>query len=135
METKPLLYGLIGFFLGGLLVATAATTFNKPEQKETANTNSSMSSMSMDDMTADLKNKTGDDYDKAFIANMIAHHEGAVEMARLSEKNAKHEEIKSLSTDIISAQEKEISAMKQWQINWGYNSANETNHSMEGMGH
>ncbi|CAN5134280.1 hypothetical protein BH09PAT3_BH09PAT3_1290 [soil metagenome] len=29
METKPLLYGLIGFFLGGLLVAIAATTFNK----------------------------------------------------------------------------------------------------------
>jgi len=31
METKPLLYGLIGFFLGGLLVSIAATTFDKPE--------------------------------------------------------------------------------------------------------
>lgn len=31
METKSLLYGLIGFFLGGLLVSTAATTFDKPE--------------------------------------------------------------------------------------------------------
>lgn len=30
METKPLLYGLIGFFLGGLLVSIAATTFDKP---------------------------------------------------------------------------------------------------------
>lgn len=27
METKPLLYGLIGFFIGGLLVSIAATTF------------------------------------------------------------------------------------------------------------
>ena len=113
MQTKSLLYGLIGFFLGGLLVAIAATTFNKPEQKETANTNSSMSSMSMGDMTADLKDKTGDDFDKAFIASMIAHHEGAVEMAKLSEKNAKHQEIKNLSSNIISAQEKEISEMKQ----------------------
>lgn len=31
METKPLLYGLIGFFIGGLLVSIAATTFDKPE--------------------------------------------------------------------------------------------------------
>ena len=27
MDTKPLLYGLIGFFIGGLLVSIAATTF------------------------------------------------------------------------------------------------------------
>lgn len=33
METKPLLYGLIGFFLGGLLVSVAATTFDKPEME------------------------------------------------------------------------------------------------------
>jgi len=31
METKPLLYGLIGFFIGGLLVAIAANTFNNAE--------------------------------------------------------------------------------------------------------
>lgn len=122
MQTKPLLYGLIGFFLGGLLVAIAATTFNKPDQESTSNTNSSMSSMSMDDMTADLKNKSGDEFDKAFISSMIAHHEGAVEMARLSAKNAKHEEIKNLSNDIITAQEKEIAEMKQWQMDWGYSS-------------
>lgn len=122
MQTKPLLYGLIGFFLGGLLVAIAATTFNKPNQDDTNNANTSMSSMSMDDMTADLKDKTSDDFDKAFIASMIAHHEGAVEMAKLSAKNAKHDEIKTLSTNIISAQEKEISEMKQWQMDWGYSS-------------
>ncbi len=27
MDTKSLLYGLIGFFIGGLLVSIAATTF------------------------------------------------------------------------------------------------------------
>jgi len=31
METKPLLYGLIGFFIGGLLVSVAAHTFEKQE--------------------------------------------------------------------------------------------------------
>jgi hypothetical protein len=29
METKPLLYGLIGFILGGLLVSTAAVSFDR----------------------------------------------------------------------------------------------------------
>lgn len=122
MQTKSLLYGLIGFFLGGLLVAIAATTFNKPKQENASDTTTPMSSMSMDDMSADLKNKTGDAFDKAFISSMIAHHEGAVEMAKLSATHAKHEEIKTLSNDIISAQEKEIVEMKQWQMDWGYSS-------------
>ena len=30
MATTPLLDGLIGFFLGGLIVSIAATTFDKP---------------------------------------------------------------------------------------------------------
>ena len=120
METKPLLYGLIGFFLGGLLVATAATTFNKPAQHNASTANASMSGMSMDDMADGLRNKTGDEFDKAFIESMIVHHEGAVEMAKLSAKNAKHEEIRKLSKDIIAAQQREITEMKQWQSEWGY---------------
>lgn len=128
MQTKPLLYGLIGFFIGGLLVSIAVTTFNKPEETIT---NSSMSGMSMDSMTAELEGKTGDEYDKIFIANMIAHHEGAVAMAKLSAANAKHDEIKTLSEAIISAQEKEITEMKQWQAAWGYSDPmNGMNHSM-----
>ncbi len=36
MDTRALLYGLIGFFLGGLLVAIAANTFNKDELQDHA---------------------------------------------------------------------------------------------------
>lgn len=122
METKSLLYGLIGFFIGGLLVAIAATTFNKPETKE-----NTKDTMSMESMVDDLRGKTGDEYDKAFISSMIAHHEGAVEMAKLSSNNAKHDEIKKLSEDIILAQEKEIRQMKQWLMDWAYLTT--TNHS------
>ncbi|MEK7599801.1 MAG: DUF305 domain-containing protein [Patescibacteria group bacterium] len=131
MQTQPLLYGLVGFFIGGFIVSVAATTFDKPENAMTTSNNSSMSSMSMDDMTADLKDKTGDEYDKAFIASMIVHHEGAVEMAKLSAANAKHNEIKELSKAIIAAQEKEISEMNQWKVNWGYG----TSSADHDMGH
>lgn len=127
METKALLFGLVGFFIGGLLVAIAANTFEKPAPTHTNQQNE----MLMSDMTAQLQNKTGDDYDKAFISYMIEHHQAAVDMAKLSEKNAKHEEIKQLSRNVIEAQENEIANMRQWQQNWGYNQAgSESGHHM-----
>lgn len=120
METKSLLFGIIGFLIGGLLVATAATTFNKPQDD----------TMTMDKMVASLRDKSGDAYDEAFIAEMIDHHQGAIDMAKLSQKQANHQEIKDLSKAIITAQEKEIAEMKQWQAMWGYKDMS-TSKSME----
>ncbi len=120
METKPLLYGLVGFFLGGLLVSVAATTFDKPSEDSNKNMPHNSMSASMEMSADSLADKTGDEYDVAFISEMIAHHEGAIEMAKLSATNAKHEEIKQLSNDILAAQQKEIDQMKQWQKDWGY---------------
>ena len=75
METKPLLFGLIGFFVGGLIVSVAATTFDKPNTTTGEH-------MNMNQMTESLKDKQGDEFDKAFIAEMIVHHQGAVDMAQ-----------------------------------------------------
>lgn len=79
-------------------------------------------SMSMADMmtsmNAELKGKTGDVFDQAFLAEMIVHHQGAVEMAKLALVNAKHQEIKDLAEAIIVAQNKEIAEMKEWQKKW-----------------
>lgn len=77
----------------------------------------------MDDMagmTAELEGKTGDDFDRAFIEQMIMHHQSAIDMAAPGEQNAKHQEVKDLSKAIVSAQTKEIQQMKQWQQEWGY---------------
>lgn len=73
-------------------------------------------------MENDLKGKTGDDFDKAFIEQMIMHHQGALDMAAPGEKNAKHQEVKDLTKAIVTAQTKEIKQMKQWQKDWGYES-------------
>lgn len=123
MNTKTLLSGLVGFFIGGLLVSTAAITMNKPQA-------ASNTEMSMSQMTDSLKNKTGDEYDKAFIEHMISHHESAVDMAKLSATNAKHDEIKTLSNNIIESQSGEIDQMKQWVVDWGYNGTNQGDHTM-----
>ncbi|HEX6461997.1 MAG TPA: DUF305 domain-containing protein [Candidatus Saccharimonadales bacterium] len=111
MQTKPLIYGIIGFLLGGLLVSTAAVSFNKPKAD---------GGMTMQAMSESLKDKTGNDFDKAFISSMIEHHQGAIDMAVLSEKQAKHQEIKELSKTIVTMQEKEIAKMKHLQGMWNY---------------
>ena len=108
MESKSLIFGIVGFILGGLLVSIAATTFEKP--KNMAGTN----------MAASLEGKNGEAFDQAFVSDMVAHHQDAIDMARMAEGQANHQEVKDLSKAIIQAQQKEISQMKQWQKDWGY---------------
>lgn len=72
----------------------------------------------MHSMTMALEGKTGDEFDKAFLSEMIAHHQGAIDMANLALKNAQHQEIKDLAQKIITAQNAEIEQMKQWQQTW-----------------
>lgn len=83
-------------------------------------------SMGMQDemsaMNGMLRGKTGDAFDQAFLAEMIIHHQGAVAMAQQALKDAKHQEIKDLAQNIITAQDKEIAEMQAWQIAW-YGSA------------
>lgn len=81
------------------------------------------SEMTMDQMTEGLQGLTGDAFDKAFIEMMIVHHQGAVDMAAMIPANAKHEELKKLGREIITAQTKEIAMMQQWLKDWGYEGA------------
>jgi uncharacterized protein (DUF305 family) len=66
-----------------------------------------------DDLTA--ANST---FDRQFIDMMVPHHEGAVEMAKVAQERGEHPEIKSLASDIIAAQNAEISQMKSWRRQW-----------------
>lgn len=108
MDTKSLIVGIVSFIAGGLLVSIVATT-STPQH-------------AMGAVSDALKNAKGEEFDKAFIAEMIPHHQSAVEMAKLAKERASHDEIKELSNEIIAAQEKEISIMRQWQNEWGVNS-------------
>lgn len=108
------LTALIIGFGGGYYIAGS----NAPASNMHAMPDGSMMSNSMADMTAGLQGKTGDEFDRAFIEEMIVHHEGAVAMAQQALQSAKHDEIKQMAQDIISAQTGEITTMRGWLQAW-----------------
>lgn len=56
--------------------------------------------------------------DQHFIEQMIPHHEGAIEMAKVALEKSKRPEIISLAKGIIEAQTREINQMKEWYRDW-----------------
>jgi uncharacterized protein (DUF305 family) len=56
-------------------------------------------------------------FDKAFIDEMISHHQGAIRMARAVDKTS-DEELGALAAAIVAAQSREIMAMNDWRAQW-----------------
>jgi uncharacterized protein (DUF305 family) len=52
--------------------------------------------------------------DADFARNMIAHHQGAIDMAKVVAAFGKDPKIRELAQNIIKAQEDEITTMKAW---------------------
>lgn len=69
----------------------------------------------MADMTKGLQGKTGPELEKEFIKEMISHHQGAVDMAKLllADKTTKPV-LRKFAENIIAAQEGEIKQMNIW---------------------
>ncbi len=68
-----------------------------------------------EDMTA-LENAT--DFDKAFIEEMIPHHQLAIMMANMLQSGTNRPEMQQLAKNIISSQSKEIQQMQGWYVQW-----------------
>lgn len=124
---KEYALGIVGLLLGVIItLAVQGFTANEGKKgytdgsdnmhKEMMHGDSMKDSMNM--MTGSLKGKSGDEFDKAFLSEMIVHHQGAVEMANLALQSANHQEIKDLANAIVSAQTKEIGQMKEWEKAW-----------------
>nr|WP_314093459.1 DUF305 domain-containing protein [uncultured Shinella sp.] len=52
--------------------------------------------------------------DVDFVRGMIAHHQGAIDMAKVELEHGKNADIRKLAEDVITAQEGEIAMMKEW---------------------
>ena len=54
----------------------------------------------------------GNGTDRAFVAEMIPHHEGAVEMAEIAQERGQSPFVKQLAEDIIRTQKQEITELR-----------------------
>ena len=62
------------------------------------------------------------DFDRAFIDEMVPHHQGAIRQARIVLAQSDDAELRQLANDIVDAQSREIRQMNSWRKRW-YGSA------------
>ncbi|WP_254216725.1 DUF305 domain-containing protein [Synechococcus sp. CCY 9618] len=58
------------------------------------------------------------DFDRAFIEQMIPHHQMGVMMASMAQTNSQHPELRELEQAMVRVQSEEIQQMEQWYRNW-----------------
>lgn len=75
-----------------------------------------MSTMTMDD--GNLAELDGKAFEIAFMSGMIAHHQGATEMARWILDRTDLPGVAANARQIIAAQEPEINLMQGWLTDW-----------------
>lgn len=131
--------------IGGLVASVAAVNMGS-KADDTAMSGMDHSAMSMKDesesaMFKEYNALKGEAFDKAYVSNMIVHHESALNMAEQAQSKTERQEIRDLTMSIMNSQSAEIVKMRQWQTDWGYpatsghmmtDSAN-AGMSMEGM--
>ena len=57
---------------------------------------------------------SGQTIDQAYVAKMIAHHEGAVAMAKVALRDSRDPEIRRMAQGVVDTQTREIAEMKAW---------------------
>ena len=67
---------------------------------------------SKDDARPQPPKVTGNGIDRAFVTEMVPHHQSAVDMAELAQRYGERPEIKQLSQEIIAAQNAEIEQLR-----------------------
>jgi hypothetical protein len=66
----------------------------------------------MDRMMADMDIKASGDVDHDFVAMMVPHHQGAIDMAQALLRYGHNEPLRRLAQEIIVTQQQEIAAMR-----------------------
>jgi uncharacterized protein (DUF305 family) len=92
----------------GVLVASALVVASDAEAPFLKENEAAMSKM----MAAMAVTPTGD-VDRDFVATMVPHHQGAIDMARAELRYGHNEQLRRMAQEIIVEQTQEIAVMRQ----------------------
>lgn len=98
---------IVGLIAAPVLAQQAAPTMQGADQEMKSGMEKMNQGMTQAPMTGDA--------DRDFVAMMIPHHQGAIDMAQTELKHGKDPALRRLATEIVTAQKKEIAMMKRWQ--------------------
>ncbi|MEJ0018262.1 MAG: DUF305 domain-containing protein [Acetobacteraceae bacterium] len=70
------------------------------------------SKVAMDRMMAGMDVKPSGDVDRDFALMMIAHHQGAIDMAEAELRHGRNEQLRRIARDIVVEQQQQIAAMR-----------------------
>lgn len=133
-KTQFVAFGLIII----LLIFVILLLNDKSQNKVDSSTETSQSSQSDNQTSSMYANMTGDQFDKAYLTDMIAHHQGALNMASQAREISTKAEIRTLADAILSSQATEVQQMMDWQQKWEYSATDSSNphagHTMESSG-
>jgi hypothetical protein len=100
-SVRRILPGVLAAFVAG--AAVAQVTDEKPFLAEMQ--------IAMDRMMAGMEVKPSGDVDKDFVAMMLPHHQGAIDMSISELRHGKNEQLRRIAQEIIVDQQQEIAAM------------------------
>jgi len=119
-----------------LIAATAACSGRPPANVATGDHANMDHSTTQHQNHADMPSSPGAAdaaYDLQFLDTMVAHHQGAIDMARLAGSRAQHDELRQLSGNIIRGQQVEVEKMQAWRAKWFNNAPPAVNMQFPGM--
>ena len=107
----------------GFGLCTAISASSEPKSDSISHETTTMNEkVSMEEqvkqLSGELDDKTRNALDRAFVENMIVHHEGAIEMAEKVVDQTKRPEVKALAEEIIATQGAEVETMNGWLKQW-----------------
>ncbi len=120
--SRPILFGVIAAAallaacseksqsLAGYIAAICAAHFRDASRAETPFLTDNVTAMSK--MMVDMGIKPSGDVDRDFVAMMVPHHQGAIDMAQTELRYGHNERLRRMAQEIIVTQQEEIAAMR-----------------------
>ena len=113
--------GLTALFRGALLLTSIAAASDAGLLSESENSFLTSTRASMSTMMTEMHISPRGDVDQDFIAQMIPHHRGAIDMAKAEMLYGHNEQLRRIAQEIIVEQQAEILVMQGQQISQGTN--------------